>query len=96
MSNPFRYFNSSPEIIRLVVMMTYPIKSRTSAERTQAPEHVEFSKRLPSLIIREHYPSSAPSIDARLVFSAHLIDDGDEIRERFVAHGRVRPTGSKS
>jgi hypothetical protein len=24
-----------------------------------------------------------------LAFSAHLIDDGDEIRERFVAHGRI-------
>jgi hypothetical protein len=22
-------------------------------------------------------------------FSAHLIDDGDEIRERFLAHGRI-------
>jgi hypothetical protein len=31
-----------------------------------------------------------------LIFSAHLIDDGDEIRERFVAHGRIWPMWSKS
>jgi hypothetical protein len=31
-----------------------------------------------------------------LDFSARLIDDGDEIRERFVAHGRVWPMWSKS
>jgi hypothetical protein len=36
------------------------------------------------------------SIGVHLIFSAHLIDGGDEIRERFVAHGRVRPTGPKS
>jgi hypothetical protein len=35
------------------------------------------------------------SIVARLTFSAHLIDDGDEIRERFVAHGPIRPMRSK-
>jgi putative transposase len=31
MSNPFRYFNSSPEVIRLVVMMyvRYPLSLRT-------------------------------------------------------------------
>jgi hypothetical protein len=29
-------------------------------------------------------------------FSARLIDDGDEIRVRFVAHGRIRPLWSKS
>jgi hypothetical protein len=31
-----------------------------------------------------------------LIFSAHLIDDGDEIRERFVADGRIWPMWSKS
>jgi hypothetical protein len=31
-----------------------------------------------------------------MIFSAHLIDDGDEIREGFVAHGRIWPTWSKS
>jgi hypothetical protein len=35
------------------------------------------------------------SIGARLTFSAHLIDVGDEIRERFVAHGPIRPMRSK-
>jgi hypothetical protein len=35
-----------------------------------------------------------PSVTV-LIFSAHLIDDCDEIRERFVAHGRIRPMWSK-
>jgi hypothetical protein len=30
-----------------------------------------------------------------LDFFDHLIDDGDEIRKRFVAHGRIRPMWSK-
>jgi hypothetical protein len=30
-----------------------------------------------------------------LTFCAHLIDDGDEIRERFVGQGRIRPIWSK-
>jgi hypothetical protein len=30
-----------------------------------------------------------------LIFFDHLIDDGDEIRKRFVAHGRIRPMWSK-
>jgi hypothetical protein len=30
-----------------------------------------------------------------LIFSAHLIDGGAEIRERFVAHSRIRPMWSK-
>ena len=34
-------------------------------------------------------PPSAPD------FSAHLIDEGHEIRERFVAHGPIRPMCSK-
>ena len=34
MSNPFRYFNSSPEVIRLVVMMyvRYPLSLRNVAD----------------------------------------------------------------
>ncbi len=32
MRNPFRYFNSSPEVIRLVVMMYTRINRRPSAE----------------------------------------------------------------
>ena len=57
MSNPFRYFNSSPEVIRLVVMMyvRYPLSLRNVedllAERLQdlafmvdrAPEVAEFA-----------------------------------------------------
>ena len=35
MSNPFRYFNSSPEVIRLVVMMyvRYPLSLRNGRAR---------------------------------------------------------------
>ena len=35
MKNPFRYFNSSPEIIRLTVMMyvRYPLSLRDASQR---------------------------------------------------------------
>ena len=38
MSNPFRYFNSSPEVIRLVVMMyvRYPLSLRNVEGRCHA------------------------------------------------------------
>ena len=37
MRNPFRYFNSSPEVIRLVVMMyiRYPLSLRQSNARAK-------------------------------------------------------------
>ena len=38
MSNPFRYFNSSPEVIRLVVMMyvRYPLSLRNVEDSGRA------------------------------------------------------------
>jgi hypothetical protein len=38
MRNPFRYFNSSPEVIRLVVMMyiRYPLSAIAAASRRPA------------------------------------------------------------
>jgi putative transposase len=39
MRNPFRYFNSSPEVIRLVVMMyiRYPLSQRRLAVLSELP-----------------------------------------------------------
>jgi putative transposase len=38
MRNPFRYFNSSPEVIRLVVMMyiRYPLSLRQVEDRVRS------------------------------------------------------------
>ena len=43
MQNPFRYFNSSPEVIRLAVMMyiRYPLSLR------QVEGHCQIEKRRP-------------------------------------------------
>ena len=40
MANPFRYFNSSPEVIRLVVMMyvKYPLSLRNVEDRCCQPK----------------------------------------------------------
>jgi hypothetical protein len=47
MSSPFRYFNSSPEVIRLVVMMyvRYPLSLR-NVEDLLAERGIEISTRL--------------------------------------------------
>ena len=44
MSNPFRYFNSSPEVIRLVVMMyvRYPLSLR-NVENLLAERGIDIS-----------------------------------------------------
>jgi putative transposase len=44
MSNPFRYFNSSPEVIRLVVMMyvRYPLSLR-NVEDLRAERRIDIS-----------------------------------------------------
>jgi len=46
MSNPFRYFNSSPEVIRLVVMMyvRYPLSLR-NVEDLLAERGIDISMR---------------------------------------------------
>ncbi len=40
MSNPFRYFNSSPEIIRLAVLMyvEYPLTLRNVEDLLRSPQ----------------------------------------------------------
>ena len=45
MSNPFRYFNSSPEVIRLVVMMyvRYPLSLR-NVEEALAKRGIDISQ----------------------------------------------------
>ena len=44
MSNPFRYFNSSPEVIRLVVMMyvRYPLSLRNVEDLEVSSRFVTF------------------------------------------------------
>ena len=39
MSNPFRYFNSSPEVIRLVVMNVRAISALTAQRRGSVTHH---------------------------------------------------------
>jgi len=55
MRNPFRYFNSSPEVIRLTVMMyiRYPLSLRQVEnilfERAVCTENLIRSARLPAM-----------------------------------------------
>jgi putative transposase len=50
MSNPFRYFNSSPEVIRLVVMMyvPYPLSLRDVEDLLAAERGIDISHETPS------------------------------------------------
>src|ERR1700727_296619 len=75
MSNPFRYFNSSPEVICLVVMMyvRYPL-SRRNVEDSLAERGIDISQET----IRFWWNRFGP------VFAA-------EIRKRRVAHMRGYP-----
>src|ERR1700722_449675 len=75
MSNPFRYFNSSPEVIRLVVMMyvRYPLSLR-NVEDSLAERGIDISQET----IRFWWNRFGP------VFAA-------EIRKRRVAHMRGYP-----
>ena len=53
MSNPFRYFNSSPEVIRLVVMMyvRYPLSLR-NVEDLLAERGIDISPRDGSVLVQ--------------------------------------------
>jgi putative transposase len=77
MSNPFRYFNSPPEVIRLVVMMyvRYPLSLR-NVEDLLAERGIDISHET----IRFWWNRSGP------VFAA-------EIRKKRVAHLRRFPSG---
>ena len=75
MSNPFRYFNSSPEVIRLVVMMyvRYPLSLR-NVEDLLAERGIDISHET----VRFWWNRFGP------MFAA-------EIRKRRVAHMRGHP-----
>ena len=75
MSNPFRYFNSSPEVIRLVVMMyvRYPLSLR-NVEDLLAERGIDISHET----VRFWWNRFGP------MFAA-------EIRKRRVAHMRAYP-----
>ena len=75
MSNPFRYFNSSPEVIRLVVMMyvRYPLSLR-NVEDLLAERGIDISHET----VRFRWNRFGP------MFAA-------EIRKRRVAHMRGYP-----
>src|SRR5271166_4024770 len=75
MSNPFRYFNSSPEVIRLVVMMyvRYPLSLR-NVEDLLAERGIDISHET----VRFWWSRFGP------MFAA-------EIRKRRVAHMRGYP-----
>ena len=75
MSNPFRYFNSSPEVIRLVVMMyvRYPLSLR-NVEDLLAERGIDISHET----VRFWWNRFGP------MFAA-------EIRKRRVAHMRGYP-----
>src|SRR6476659_1539784 len=75
MSNPFRYFNSSPEVIHLVVMMyvRYPLSLR-NVEDLLAERGIEISHET----VRFWWNRFGP------IFAA-------EIRKRRVAHMRSYP-----
>jgi putative transposase len=75
MSNPFRYFNSSPEVIRLVVMMyvRYPLSLR-NVEDLVAERGIDISHETVRFWWNRFGPISAA-----------------EIRKRRVAHMRAYP-----
>ena len=80
MSNPFRYFNSSPEIIRLAVLMyvKYPLSLR-NVEDLLAERGIDISHET----VRFWWNRFGP------MFAA-------EIRKRRVAHMRISVTDGRS
>src|SRR5271168_551995 len=71
MSNPFRYFNSSPEVIRLVVMMyvRYPLSLR-NVEDLLAERGIDISHETVRFSWNRFGPMFAPEIRRKRV--AHL------------------------
>ena len=73
MSNPFRYFNSSPEVIRLVVMMyvRYPLSLR-NVEDLLAERGIDISHETVRLVepawpdVRRRDPRETRRAHARL------------------------------
>ena len=73
MSNPFRYFNSSPELIRLVVMMyvRYPLSLR-SVEDLLAERGIDISRETDRFWWNRFGPMLAAEIRKKQV--AHVRD----------------------
>ena len=71
MSNPFRYFNSSPEVIRLVVMMyvRYPLSLR-NVEDLLAERGIDISHETVRFWWNRFGPMSAAELRKRRV--AHM------------------------
>jgi len=67
MSDPFRYFNSSPEVIRLVVMMyvKYPLSVR-NVEDLLAERGIDISHETVRFWWNRRDPKEAGSAHARL------------------------------
>ena len=57
MSNPFRYFNSSPEVIRLVVMMyvKYPLSLR-NVEDLLAERGIDICHETGAVLVEQVWP----------------------------------------
>ena len=73
MSDPFRYFNSSPEVIRLVVMMyvRYPLSLR-NVEDLLAERGIDISRQTVRFWWNRFGPMFAAAIRKRRVANARL------------------------
>src|SRR5215469_16522364 len=83
MSNPFRYFNSSPEVIRLVVMMyvRYPLSLR-NVEDLLAERGIDISHETVRFWWNRFGPMFAAEIRKR-----RLVEDGTHRRSRGLPGG---------
>jgi putative transposase len=90
MSNPFRYFNSSPEVIRLVVMMyvRYPLSLR-NVEDLLAERGIDISHETVRFWWNRFGPMFAAEIRKRRV--AHMRGYPQWRRRRRSARGRGPP-----
>jgi putative transposase len=68
MSNPFRYFNSSPEVIRLVVMLyvRYPLSLR-NVEDLLTERGIDISHETVRFLVETVWPDFAAEIRKRRV-----------------------------
>jgi putative transposase len=92
MSNPFRYFNSSPEVIRLVVMMyvRYPLSLR-NVEDLLAERGIDISHETVRFWWNRFGPMFAAEIRKRRV--AHMrgyTERGSDPRDQIVLHKSAR------
>jgi len=83
MSNPFRYFNSSPEVIRLVVMMyvRYPLSLR-NVEDLLSERGIDISHETVRFWWNRFGPMFAPEIRKEQVAHVRAILSGSGIWTR--------------